>query len=214
MRSLLIAALSLSDLRLLPRRAPAAILDPIVRALAAAGVTPNSISVAGVLGNAAGAALVASGSLAAGGVVVILASALDMLDGGLARATGRATPFGGVLDSTLDRISESVVLFGIAWYASAQDLQTEALLAFVAVVGSLMVSYIRARVEAAGGSILDGVFTRPERVVVTGVALVTGWLLVGLWILAVVSTLTAMQRLWLARAAVDSARPAVGPRKD
>lgn len=197
----------------MPHRAPAAVLDPIVRGLAAAGVTPNAISVVGFLGNVVGAGLVATGALASGGLVVILASALDMLDGGLARATGRATPFGGVLDSTLDRLSEAIVLFGIAWYATESGLHTEALLAFVAVVSSLMVSYIRARVEGAGGEILDGVFTRPERVVVTGVALISGYLLVGLWILAVVSTLTAAQRLWLAKAAVEVAMPA-GSRKD
>lgn len=201
------------DVRLLPRRAPARILDPIIRGLAATGVTPNAISVVGFLGNVAAAALVANGALAAGGAVVLFASALDMLDGGLARATGRATPFGGVLDSTLDRLSEAVVLFGISWYAIERGLQTEALLAFAAVVGSLMVSYVRARVEGAGGRLLDGLFTRSERVVVTGLALITGWLLVGLWVLAAVSTFTALQRLWLAKAAVEAVGQ-TGPRKD
>jgi CDP-diacylglycerol---glycerol-3-phosphate 3-phosphatidyltransferase len=213
-RQLLTSVLSLGELRLMPHRAPAAILDPIVRTLAAAGVTPNAVSVVGFLGNIVGAALVASGALVSGGIVVLLASALDMLDGGLARATGRATPFGGVLDSTLDRLSEAVVLFGIAWYATERGLQTEALLAFVAVVCSLMVSYIRARVEGAGGVILDGVFTRPERVVVTVIALVSGWLLIGLWLLAIVSALTVAQRLWLSKAAVDAATSTSAARKD
>jgi CDP-diacylglycerol---glycerol-3-phosphate 3-phosphatidyltransferase len=204
---------ALADVRLIPRRAPARLLDPVIRSLAATGVTPNAISAAGFLGNVVAAVLIASGALAAGGVVVLVASALDMLDGGLARATGRATPFGGVLDSTLDRLSEAVVLFGVSWYAIEGGLQTEALLAFVAVVGSLMVSYVRARVEGAGGRLLDGVFTRSERVVVTGVALITGWLLPGLWILAAVSTLTALQRLWLAKAAVEAVDSTAEPRR-
>jgi CDP-diacylglycerol--glycerol-3-phosphate 3-phosphatidyltransferase len=205
---------ALGDVRLFPRRAPARLLDPMIRGLAATGVTPNAISAAGFLGNVIAAVLVASGALAAGGVVVLFASALDMLDGGLARATGRATPFGGVLDSTLDRLSEAVVLFGISWYAIERGLRTEVLLAFAAVVGSLMVSYIRARVEGAGGRLLDGVFTRSERVVVTGLALITGWLLPGLWILAAVSTLTALQRLWLAKAAVEAIDHAAEPRRE
>jgi len=204
---------ALGEMRLFPRRAPARLLDPLIRSLVATGVSPNTISVTGLLGNGVAAVLVASGALATGGVVVLFASALDMLDGGVARATGRATPFGGVLDSTLDRLSEAVVLFGISWYAVERDLETEALLAFVAVVGSLMVSYVRARVEGAGGHLLDGVFTRSERVVVTGLALITGWLLAGLWILAVVSTLTALQRLWLAKAAVEAGDSVSGPRR-
>jgi CDP-diacylglycerol--glycerol-3-phosphate 3-phosphatidyltransferase len=200
------------NIRLLPARAPARVLDPIVRGLAAIGLTPNAISVAGVLGNGAAAVLVARGSLVAGGIVLLAASALDMLDGGLARATGRATPFGGVLDSTLDRISEAIVLFGLSWYAIEHNLHTEARLAFVAVVSSLLVSYVRARVEGAGGRLLDGVFQRPERVVVTSLALVTGWVLTGLWILAVVSTFTALQRLYMAKAAVEAIN--AGARKD
>ena len=202
---------ALTEVRMFPRRAPARLLDPIIRGLAATGVTPNAISAAGFIGNLVAAVLIASGALLAGGVVVLFASALDMLDGGLARATGRATPFGGVLDSTLDRLSEAVVLFGISWYAIERGLQTEALLAFVAVVGSLMVSYVRARVEGAGGRLLDGVFTRSERVVVTALALITGWLLPGLWILAVVSSLTALQRMWLAKAAVEAVDHSAAP---
>ena len=104
------------NIKLLPQRAPARVLDPIVRGLARAGVTPNALTVAGFVGNAIAAALVVQGWLVAAGVVVLLASALDMLDGALARATGRVTPFGGVFDSVLDRLSEAVVLFGICWY--------------------------------------------------------------------------------------------------
>ena len=187
------------SIKLLPQRAPALILDPIVRALARVGVTPNMLTVAGFVGNAIAAVLVVQGWLIAAGIVVLLASAIDLLDGALARATGKVTPFGGVFDSVLDRLSEAVVLFGICWYQLDLGNHEEALLAFVAVVGSLMVSYTRARAEAAGVMLKDGLFTRAERVVVTSAALILGWLRPALWLLAVLTLLTTFQRLYLTR---------------
>ena len=185
------------SIKLLPQRAPARLIEPVVRGLARLGVTPNALTVAGFLGNVLAAALVVQGSLVAAGIVVLLASGLDMLDGALARATGQVTPFGGVFDSVLDRLSEAVVLFGICWYQLDLGNREEALLAFVAVVGSLMVSYVRARAEAAGAMLKDGLFTRAERVVLTGAALILGWLRPALWVLAVLTLLTTLQRLYL-----------------
>lgn len=103
-----------------------------------------------------------------------------------------------MFDSTLDRFSEAVVLFGIAWYAFDTGNREQALLAFAAVVGSLMVSYVRARAEGLGLELRDGIFTRAERVVLTGAMLILGTLRTGLWILAVLSVFTALQRLWIA----------------
>src|SRR5690606_31144503 len=136
--------------------------------------------------------------LAIGGVVMLLASALDMLDGAIARQIGRATPFGALFDSVLDRVSEALVLFGIAWWAIDTGRTEEALLAFVAVVGSLLVSYVRARAEGLDLTLTDGLFRRQERVVLTGVGLLLGLMRPALWILAVLSCLTAAQRLYLA----------------
>jgi CDP-diacylglycerol--glycerol-3-phosphate 3-phosphatidyltransferase len=187
----------MTSVRLLPSRAPAAVLDPIVRALASAGVTPNMISVTGLVGNGIAGLLVARGELAAGGIVMLLASALDMLDGALARMTGKASRFGALLDSTFDRISEAAVLFGVLLYALDRGQDEQAALTFVAIVGSLLVSYVRARAEGLGVSMKDGLFTRPERVVVLGVALLFGWLRLALWLLAVLTMLTAFQRLYL-----------------
>jgi len=186
-----------TSMRLLPSRAPAAVLDPVVRALAALGVTPNMLSVAGLLGNGVAGFLVARGDLVAGGIVMLLASALDMLDGALARRTGKATRFGALLDSTFDRLSEAAVLFGVLLHTLDRGHDEQAALAFVAIVGSLMVSYVRARGEGLGVSMTDGLFTRPERVVVLGVALLFGWLRAALWVLAVLTMLTASQRLFL-----------------
>lgn len=186
-----------TPMRLLPSRAPAAVLDPIVHALAALGVTPNMLSLAGLLGNTVAGLLIAQGELVAGGIVMLLASALDMLDGALARMTGKASRFGALLDSTFDRLSEAVVLFGVLLYTLDRGHDEQAALTFVAIVGSLMVSYVRARAEGLGVSMKDGLFTRPERVVVLGVALLFGWLRAALWILAVLTMLTAFQRLFL-----------------
>ncbi|MFA7248948.1 MAG: CDP-alcohol phosphatidyltransferase family protein [Dehalococcoidia bacterium] len=186
------------NVRLLPARPPAAAIAPIVRVLAFAGVTPTMLTTAGFIGNVLGAALVIEGSLLAAGVVVLLASALDMLDGALARATGSASRFGAMYDSTLDRLSEAAVLFGIAWYAIDTGSREQAMLAFASVVGSLMVSYVRARAEGLNLQLRDGIFTRAERVVLTAAMLITGYLRWGLWILAIMSLFTAFQRLWIA----------------
>ena len=185
--------------RLLPSHLPAAVTSPIVLVLARAGVSPNGLTVTALAGNAVAAALLASGALAAGGVVMLLASALDLLDGELARTTGRASKLGALLDSVFDRFSEAVLLFGLLLYELNEGHREEAALVFVVVVGSLLVSYVRARAESLGVALTSGLFTRAERVVVLGVALITGVLVrPALWVLAVLTVLTALQRLYLA----------------
>ncbi|HJM75614.1 MAG TPA: CDP-alcohol phosphatidyltransferase family protein [Dehalococcoidia bacterium] len=193
--------------RLLAGRAPALLLDPIVRVLAVAGVSPAMVTTAGLIGNVIAAVLIGRGELVAGGIVMLVASGLDMFDGALARATGRATPFGAVLDATFDRISEAAVLFGVLVHQLDLGNREEALLVFAALTGSLLVSYVRAKVEATGGVMSDGLFTRTERIVVTSVALITGWLRAGLWVLAVLTLLTAAQRLLMAPRALREVKP-------
>lgn len=183
---------------LLPHSLPRRLTDPIALALARTGLTPNAITALGLVGSLGAAALVAGGHFLVGGLVVILAAALDLLDGALARATGRVTRFGGVFDSVLDRLGEAAVLGGVLFYFSQGGHRQEVMLAFIAVVGSIMVSYVRARTEAAGLSIKEGLFTRPERVVVLGLGLLIDQMLIALWILAVVSVFTALQRLFAA----------------
>ena len=186
-------------MKLLPTQAPGAVLDPIVRALVAVGITPNMLTVAGFLGNVVAAGFVANGELVIGGALALLFSALDMLDGAVARATGKASPFGAMFDSVLDRLSEAAVLGGILLYELELENHEEVVLAFWAVVGSLMVSYVRARAEGLGTTMRSGLFTRPERVMVTGVALLFGWLRPALWLLAVVTLVTTAQRLYVSR---------------
>lgn len=187
------------SLRLLSGRTPSRVIGPVVDALAAVGVTPGAVTVAGLLGSAGAGVLIARGELLAGGVVMLVAAAFDLLDGALARATGRATRFGAVLDATFDRLSEAAVLFGVLVYETGLGNREETLLVFAAAVGSMLVSYVRARAESHGATLTEGLFTRPERVVLLAAALmIPGALRPGLWLLAVLTLLTVAQRLYLA----------------
>jgi CDP-diacylglycerol--glycerol-3-phosphate 3-phosphatidyltransferase len=182
---------------LLPHSVPRRITDPIVFLLAKAHVTPNALTVLGVLGSAGAAALLARGQFLAGGIVVLAAGALDVLDGALARATGQVTRFGAVFDSVMDRVSEAAILFGLLYYYTDRDAREESLLIFAALAGSMLVSYIRARGEILGLPIREGLFTRAERVIIIGVGSIVDQVRIALWILAVLANLTAVQRLFL-----------------
>jgi len=182
---------------LLPHSVPRRITDPIVFLLAKAHISPNALTLAGVLGSAGAAVLLARGEFLAGGIVVLAAGALDILDGALARATGRVTRFGAVFDSVMDRVSEAAVLFGLLYYYAGRDAREESLLVFAALAGSMLVSYIRARGEILGLPIREGLFTRAERVVVIGLGAIIGQVRIALWILAILANLTALQRFYL-----------------
>ena len=186
---------------LLPRRPPAWLTDPAVSLLSRLGVTPNMLTVAGVAGNAGGGVLCATGQFWEAGIVMLAFSALDFLDGALARATGKATAFGSVFDAVMDRVSEAAGLFGLLVWFSDRGARTEELLIFAAVAGSMLVSYVKARAEVVGLSMRDGLFTREVRVAVLGSGLIVDgfgaddvitWVL---WALAALTLLTAAQRL-------------------
>lgn len=170
-------------------------LDPIVRLLARTGITPNAITWTGCILSGLAGVLVALDAVALGGWVSLLAGGLDMFDGALARATNRATRFGALLDSTLDRYSEALILGGVLLYAAAREDMTLTGLVFLTILGSLMVSYVKARAEGLGLTCDVGLFTRPERVVVLGLGLVTGWLLPAMLVMAVFTNFTAAQRV-------------------
>ncbi len=182
------------------RRAIAAgFTQPVVRLLAGTSLTPNTVTWLGFLITVGAAALIVTGHIFAAGFVVLVAGLCDMLDGALARLTGRVSRFGAILDSTLDRLSEAVVLLGLLWVYLRGGQVGAGLLVGFALLGSLLVSYLRARMEGVGIEGRVGLFTRPERVVV----LVLGLLLSGLdyaliTALAVItffSYFTAVQRL-------------------
>ena len=182
---------------LLPRSAPRWLTDPVVDLLRRLGVTPNMLTVAGVLGSAGAAILAARGDFLAAGLVLLGASSLDLLDGALARATGKATRFGSVFDAVMDRISEAAILFGLLVYFSDRGGRTQELLIFAALVASFLVSYTRARAELVDVPLREGLFARPERVLVLGVGLIIDQVTPMLWVLAVAAAVTAAQRLFL-----------------
>ena len=165
------------------------------------GLTPNALTVIGSLLTASVGVLIAQGWFVAAGVCLWLFSATDTLDGALARATGRVTVFGAFLDSVCDRYAEAAVFFGIAWYYQATVNPPGVALTYLALVGSLMVSYARARAEGVGLQAAEvGWFQRPERIVLLGVGLLlTPFFPIALELvlaaLAILTTITVLQRV-------------------
>lgn len=185
---------------ILPHSVPRAISQPVARAVARTGVTPNQVTMLGFGLNVIAAVLVGYGLLAAGGIVMLAGGALDLVDGAVARLTGRATPFGSVFDAVMDRCGEGAILFGLLIWELNQGRRLQPALIFAAVVGSFLVSYTRARSEVIRVAVKEGLFTRAERVVLLALALLlyrVPYVLDGaLWILAVLTNFTAVQRLY------------------
>ena len=174
------------------------IVVPITRFIGWSGVSPNIVTIAGFSLTVVDSVLLATGHVQAAGLLLILAAVLDAIDGSLARLQNRVTRFGAFLDSTIDRLSEAVLFLGIlAYYVNRGQADLEIILVFVALVGSLMVSYTKARGEATGVAVKGGLLTRFERMVILIVAMVFNELSAALWILAVLTNLTALQRIWL-----------------
>jgi CDP-diacylglycerol---glycerol-3-phosphate 3-phosphatidyltransferase len=165
------------------------------RFLAKTGITPNAVTWIGFLITLGAAFVISTGSLLAGGLIFLFSSFFDMLDGAVARATGRITKFGGILDATLDRLSEAAVFIAVMVYYTPQADVWPILLTGLTLAGSQVVSYLRARSEASGLEGKDGIFTRPERVIVLALGLLTGWLIPALVIICVLSFVTVGQRL-------------------
>ncbi len=176
--------------------------QPVVKLLAKTPITPNTITWSGFLLTVGAAALIVTEHLFVAGLVVLVAGIFDILDGALARLTNRVTRFGAILDSTLDRFAEAVLLLGLlALYAGSQSVAGSLLVGF-ALLGSLMVSYLRARIEAQGIECKVGLFTRTERVIILALGLLLSQfdyaLIIALAVIAVLSFFTVGQRLFYA----------------
>ena len=174
---------------------------PVARLLAALGLSPNAVSLLGLVVAGGSAYLLSTGRFWAGGIVLLASGLFDLLDGALARHTGRVSRFGALLDSTLDRVSEAVVLVGLLVYYLDTGSTEGALLCYLALAGSVMVSYLRARAEGLGIECSVGIMTRPERVAALGAGLIIGhwWPVTVLAVLAAIAGLTAVtstQRLF------------------
>ena len=172
-------------------------LAALARWLQSVGVTPNMISFTGFALTIGAAALLATGSLRIGGGLLWVAAMFDMVDGTLARLSQTESKFGAFLDSTLDRYSESITFLGLAaYYANESNAQTPLLLIFLTLVGSWAVSYTRARAEGLDVECKVGILPRPERLVLLIAALILGFVLPVLWFLAVMTNITAVQRIY------------------
>jgi len=174
--------------------------QPVAGALAKMGLTPNIITLLGLAVAGASAYLISIGSLWAGGIVLLASGVFDLFDGALARLTGRTSKFGALLDSVVDRVSEAVILLGLLVFYIQRSCTEGLVLVYLALAGSIMVSYLRARAEGLGIECNVGVMTRPERVVTLGIGLIVGqwWptvVLIVLGVIAGLTFLTTVQRL-------------------
>ena len=172
------------------------LLTPLAALLAKLGVAPNMLTVAGFLLNLPVAWALAVGRPRLAGLILIVAASFDALDGSLARHSAQTTRFGAFLDSVLDRLSEGTVFLGLAIYAIRSGDEVSQILVYAAIIGSLMVSYVRARAEGVGIACKVGLFTRFERVGVLIVGLILDQVRIVLWILAVLANLTVLQRIY------------------
>lgn len=171
------------------------VLDPIGAFMNRLGLMPNTMTLLGLAGNTIGALLIALGYVQIGGLVVLLMGPIDALDGTMARLRGMAGQFGAFVDSVTDRYSELVIFMGLLYYYARQDNQLAVMLVFAAAAGSVLVSYIRARGQSLGWDTKVGILTRVERYLVLAPALIVNYPIVGLWIIAIFSNLTAIQRI-------------------
>ncbi len=184
---------------------------PLGAAIGRAGITPNMMTVVGFLITVATAVLIAQGRLLLGGWILIAGSLFDMLDGAVARATGKMSKSGAFLDSTLDRFSDAAIFVGLIWFystggqgitsgaqsgfpVSEQSFPLGAGLALVGLILSLMVSYVRARAEGLGFTCNVGIAERPERITVVCAGLILDLMIPALIVLSAACAFTVIQR--------------------
>jgi CDP-diacylglycerol--glycerol-3-phosphate 3-phosphatidyltransferase len=174
--------------------------EPVTKILEKTPITPDALTWFGSLLAIAAGVLAAFGHSFAAGFVVVFSGLFDLLDGALARRTNRTTRFGAVLDSTLDRVGEAAIMFGILVLFARNGDITGVTITGIAIVGSQLVSYIRARAEGMNIDCELGIFTRPERVAILSLGLLLSYfdpiLLIALGLTAVLSCITAGQRLF------------------
>ncbi len=172
------------------------VLDPVTRALENVGITPDALTIGGLVAHIAAGILFAFHQFGWGLVTLLLGQLFDTLDGELARKQGDASPFGGFLDSVSDHVGDFAVYLGLLWYFLDLNSRTEVILIAFAMFGSLFGSHVRSRAGMAG---IDeksvGVFTRFERTLVLAIGILIKQLTMALWVLAVFNNFSALQRV-------------------
>ena len=185
------------------------LIDPVAGLFVRLGVSPNVLTSVGTICTVSGGLAFATGHIRTAGWIIGLTALFDVLDGTIARRTGKATVFGAFYDSTLDRVADGALLGGIAWFYATDPVHASRsmlAMALLGIVGTFLVSYTRARAEALGIDAKVGVMQRPERVTLLsapqaffGLAL-GGWIFAGVVaILAVTAWITAVQRILFVR---------------
>jgi len=187
--------LPLPDLVELRTRLDRRITDPIIKGLSQSGISPDTLTLAGLALNIGAACFIATGHFLRGGLLVPVAGLCDLLDGALARFIKHTSKFGALFDSLADRVSEAALFFGLlVWYTLGGNAMG-VMLAFAALIGSFLVSYVRARAEGLGLECKVGLFTRPERVIVLTIGLVVNQVTIALWVVVVFAYITVVQRV-------------------
>jgi CDP-diacylglycerol--glycerol-3-phosphate 3-phosphatidyltransferase len=175
------------------------VLDPLGGFFNSLGLTPNTMTLLGLVGNSVGAYYLARGDMWTGGILVLLMTPIDALDGTMARLRGESSDFGAFVDSVTDRYSELIIYGGLLYHFLSLGEPLGGLLVFGAASGSVMVSYVKARAEGLGYEAKVGLLTRVERYIVLAPALVFNQLFIGLGIIALFANITALQRIWYVR---------------
>lgn len=175
------------------------VLDPLGRFFLSLGLTPNMVTMLGLLGNTVGAYFLARGDLLTGGILIAVMTPVDALDGTMARLRGEASDWGAYVDSVSDRYSELIIYGGLLYHFLVVGDVTGGMLTFGAAAGSVLVSYVKARAEGLGFEAKVGLLTRAERYIVLAPSLVFNFVYIGLGILTVFANITAVQRIWHVR---------------
>ena len=178
------------------RKWGAGVLEPLARLIARTGISPNVVTVTGLILNIGVAWVLAQGHMRLGGLLAALVGLLDALDGALARLTGQKSRFGAFLDSFVDRLCEAVLYLGLLIFYTRRGARQEIMLIYAAIVGSLLISYARARAEGLGLECKVGLLTRMERIAILSLALILNRMSIALWVLAILTNFTALQRVY------------------
>lgn len=193
------------------------ITEPIANLIASIGVTANMLTIIGLLFGIAAGVCIALGRLKLAGILILIGGSFDMMDGAVARATNKSTPFGALLDSVVDRYSEGIIFLGLAIYFGMEENIKYRVLGLIptclGLISAFLVSYVRARAEGLQIDCKVGLMQRPERVLLLagGVLLRNvpianiSILILALWILVILSHFTILQRVFLAQRNLQSA---------
>jgi len=181
-------------------------LQAVARTLARHGISPNTLTLVGLVINGGAAVLYALGFIVAGGITILFAGLFDMLDGAVARLRGAPSGFGGFLDSVVDRYSDFLIFGGVLTYFARKGDLLMTLVSAVVLCGAFMVSYARARAETVIPKCAVGLMERPERIIVLAAGSLFGLLTEAVWFLAITTHITALHRIFFTREALKASQ--------